>query len=183
MANALMTTVAKSGGGGGAAAKMSLQEARAKALAHLDRARSVAKNTAAGAARGGTAAAHIAEAGAACFLASAAEGMFPKKMKLFGKVDWRVVAGGLMATYGVVDAVLSPKPGLSAHAMAVGNGVLLSALGSSGREVGAAWREKREKTAGAGAGAPMTAGEEEGRTREVRLTDPPAARRRGFMRA
>jgi hypothetical protein len=76
------------------------------------------------------------------FVASFAEGYLGEEKMDIGPVDLRLAGGIASAGYGIYN-VMTGKGG--EHALAVGNGLISTALGRVGRNAGKALAEKREK--------------------------------------
>ena len=86
------------------------------------------------------------------FVASFAEGYLGEEKMDVGPVDLRLAGGIASAGYGIYN-VMTGKGG--EHALAVGNGLISTALSRVGRNAGKALAEKKEKDKGekkAGAG-------------------------------
>lgn len=93
----------------------------------------------------------VAELQGTAFLASMAEGYYGEdKMKL-GGVDVRAGLGGAAVIWGVVDT-LQGKDG--SHQLAIGNGLLVTAVVSAGRRAGHKLAEKKVEAAAAPTPAP-----------------------------
>ncbi|MBK7759535.1 MAG: hypothetical protein IPI35_24690 [Deltaproteobacteria bacterium] len=84
------------------------------------------------------------------FVASFAEGYLGEEKMDIGPVDLRLAGGIASAGYGIYN-VMSGKGG--EHALAVGNGLISTALGRVGRNAGKALAEKKEKKREEGRGA------------------------------
>ena len=76
------------------------------------------------------------------FVASFAEGYLGEEKMDIGPVDLRLAGGIASAGYGIYN-VMTGKGG--EHALAVGNGLISTALGRVGRNAGKALAEKKEK--------------------------------------
>lgn len=100
------------------------------------------------------------EAGMATFIGSVAEGRWGSKIKLFGKVDARILVGGPMYLMGLIMTANGSKH--AGHMTSTGGGLVQSFLASHGREMGEAWRDKKDAPAGAAnpTKAPTTGGDE-----------------------
>ena len=89
---------------------------------------------------------HTGEMQGTVFIASFAEGYLGEDKMDVGPVDLRLAGGIASAGYGFYN-VMSGKGG--EHALAVGNGLISTALSRVGRNAGKALAEKREKDKGA----------------------------------
>ena len=136
------------------AAKKGLEEAMGKLNTLRTKAAGMKKNA------GGAAGAMVAtgETLGATFVASTAEGVIqdPKKLKYLRAA--RMVSGGGLVVWGVIDALTGSKTG-GAHQLALGTGVLASEIASLGVMAGQGLRDKYNQQnksgleAEAGAGA------------------------------
>ncbi len=89
---------------------------------------------------------HSGETQGTVFLASFAEGYLGEEKMDIGPVDLRMAGGIASAGYGFYN-LMTGKGG--EHALAVGNGLLSTAIGRVGRNAGKALAEKTEKDKGA----------------------------------
>ena len=139
----------------------------------------------------------VGEVQVACFLPSLAEGFWGRdKMKIGGKVDYRLAIAVPIAGFGLYKAA---KDGSGSHPLSLANGILASYIASLAVEAGEAIREKRgakppggEPPAPPGAppavrgrpdadgDADIGAGGGERRSRRIRLSDPPRRGGSGF---
>ena len=85
---------------------------------------------------------HTGEMQGTVFIASFAEGYLGEEKMDVGPVDLRLAGGVVSAGYGIYN-VLTGKGG--EHALAVGNGLISTALSRVGRNAGKALAEKRDK--------------------------------------
>lgn len=88
---------------------------------------------------------HTGETQGTVFIASFAEGYLGEEKMDIGPVDLRLAGGVASAGYGFYN-VMTGKGG--EHALAVGNGLISTAIGRVGRNAGKALAEKREKGKG-----------------------------------
>ena len=88
---------------------------------------------------------HTGETQGTVFIASFAEGYLGEEKMDIGPVDLRLAGGIASAGYGIYN-VMAGKGG--EHALAVGNGLISTALGRVGRNAGKALAEKRAKEKG-----------------------------------
>ena len=88
---------------------------------------------------------HAGETQGTVFVASFAEGYLGEEKMDIGPVDLRLAGGVASAGYGFYN-VMTGKGG--EHALAVGNGLISTAIGRVGRNAGRALAEKREKGKG-----------------------------------
>ena len=88
---------------------------------------------------------HTGEMQGTVFIASFAEGYLGEEKMDIGPVDLRLAGGIASAGYGIYN-VMAGKGG--EHALAVGNGLISTALGRVGRNAGKALAEKRAKDKG-----------------------------------
>ena len=88
---------------------------------------------------------HTGETQGTVFIASFAEGYLGEEKMDIGPVDLRLAGGIASAGYGIYN-VMAGKGG--EHALAVGNGLISTALGRVGRNAGKALAEKRAKDKG-----------------------------------
>ena len=88
---------------------------------------------------------HAGETQGTVFVASFAEGYLGEEKMDIGPVDLRLAGGVASAGYGFYN-VMTGKGG--EHALAVGNGLISTAIGRVGRNAGKALAEKREKGKG-----------------------------------
>ena len=88
------------------------------------------------------------------FVASFAEGYLGEEKMDIGPVDLRLAGGIASAGYGIYN-VMTGKGG--EHALAVGNGLISTALGRVGRNAGKALAEKKDKKPEAPAQSPEKA--------------------------
>ena len=100
---------------------------------------------------------HTGETQGTVFIASFAEGYLGEEKMDIGPVDLRLAGGIASAGYGIYN-VMAGKGG--EHALAVGNGLISTALGRVGRNAGKALAEKRAKEKGGNKadGAPAAEG-------------------------
>lgn len=92
---------------------------------------------------------HAGETQGTVFVASFAEGYLGEEKMDIGPVDLRLAGGVMSAGYGIYN-VMTGKGG--EHALAVGNGLISTALGRVGRNAGKALAEKKDKKADSPAG-------------------------------
>ena len=85
---------------------------------------------------------HTGEMQGTVFMASFAEGYLGEEKMDVGPVDLRLAGGVVSAGYGIYN-VLTGKGG--EHALAVGNGLISTALARVGRNAGKALAEKKDK--------------------------------------
>ena len=85
---------------------------------------------------------HTGEMQGTVFIASFAEGYLGEEKMDVGPVDLRLAGGVVSAGYGIYN-VLTGKGG--EHALAVGNGLISTALSRVGRNAGKALAEKKDK--------------------------------------
>ena len=85
---------------------------------------------------------HTGELQGTVFIASFAEGYLGEEKMDVGPVDLRLAGGVVSAGYGIYN-VLTGKGG--EHALAVGNGLISTALSRVGRNAGKALAEKKDK--------------------------------------
>ena len=85
---------------------------------------------------------HTGETQGTVFIASFAEGYLGEEKMDIGPVDLRLAGGVVSAGYGIYN-VLTGKGG--EHALAVGNGLISTALARVGRNAGKALAEKKDK--------------------------------------
>ena len=88
---------------------------------------------------------HTSETQGTVFVASFAEGYLGEEKMDIGPVDLRLAGGIASAGYGLYN-VMTGHGG--EHALAVGNGLISTAIGRVGRNAGKALAEKREKDKG-----------------------------------
>ncbi|MBK6580186.1 MAG: hypothetical protein IPG17_29260 [Sandaracinaceae bacterium] len=110
------------------------------------------------------------------FVASFAEGYLGEEKMDIGPVDLRLAGGIASAGYGIYS-VMTGKGG--EHALAVGNGLISTALSRVGRNAGKALAEKKEKDKGEKKAGPWReAANPAGRPRPLPRTRPRAPSRR-----
>lgn len=117
---------------------------------------------------------HDGEALVALGVGSIAEGRWGAKMKLGGKVDYRLMVGIPLKLVGLY--LTATGSGHAGHFQAASNGLLGSWAASVGREIGEAWRDKAlAPPAAAATGTPSTKGDDDGvdlsGLRKIAMTD------------
>lgn len=143
-------------------AKSALEEAMSKLESAGKRASKAKEQVVAGA----EALMHTGEIQGTVFLASMAEGYFGEDKMRVGSVDMRAIGGVAVAGWGIYEA-MTGKGGT--HQLAVGNGLLATAIGSYGRLAGAKLKEKKgDAPAAAAPAAPQL----QGPLREIAMSGP-----------